>query len=111
MIESYDFGKIKIDGKEYSHDVIIYPEEVKDWWRDESHWVVIDDFREIVEKKPEVLVIGTGYSGVMRVSDEVKKFLEDLGMKVIIEPTKKACDSYNRLFKEKGVVAALHLTC
>lgn len=112
MIEHYDFGKIKIDGKIYTHDLIIFSDEIKEWWRDESHWVVIDDLREVVEKKPKVLVIGTGYSGIMEVAEETKKFLEESGIKVIIEPTKKACEIFNKLSSEnENVIAALHLTC
>jgi len=29
----------------------------------------------------------------------------------IVETTKKACDIYNKLSEEQGVIAALHLTC
>ncbi len=110
-IESYDFGKIKIDGKEYVHDVIISADGVNDWQREESHWALIDDFKEVIEKNPKILVIGTGYSGLMNVSAETKKFLEDLGMKIIIEPTKKACDIFNKLLEKQGVITAIHLTC
>ena len=111
MIENYSFGKINIDGKEYNHDVIISSDGINDWWREESHWVNFDDIKEIVEKKPKTIIFGTGASGIMRVADETKKFLEASGTKVIIEPTEKACDIYNKSFKEKGIIAALHLTC
>jgi hypothetical protein len=111
MIESYDFGKIKIDGEEYNHDVIIFDDGVKDWWRKDSHWVGISDLEEIIEKQPKTVIFGTGYSGIMEVSDEAKEHLEKLGIKVIIEPTKKACDAYNKLFNKESVIAALHLTC
>lgn len=112
MIESYDFGKIKIDGEEYSHDVIIFDDGIKDWWRKDSHWVGVSDLREIIEKKPKTVIFGTGYSGVMEVAKEAKEHLEKLGVEVIIEPTKKACDTYNKLSSEnKSIIAALHLTC
>lgn len=110
-IESYDFGKIKIDGKIYSHDVIVFADEVKEWWREDSHWVDIDDIKEILEKQPKKIIFGTGYSGLMDVAEETKKILEKSGIEVIIEPTKKACDTYNKLSKEEGIVAAFHLTC
>lgn len=50
QIDFYDFEKIRIDGKEYNHDVIIYPEGIKDWWRKESHWVGIEDIKEILKR-------------------------------------------------------------
>jgi hypothetical protein len=44
MIESYDFGVLRIDGKEYHSDVIIYPESSPggcrvdgSWWRKQGH--------------------------------------------------------------------------
>lgn len=124
-IESYDFGKIKIDGKVYNHDVIIYPssfdkkgdrvypDEVKDWWRDESHWVGVEDIKEIIEKKPKTIIFGTGESGIMKVAEETRKFLEASDIQIIIEPTKKACEVYNKLSDEekKSTIAVLHLTC
>jgi len=110
-IEEYNFGKIKIDGREYDHDVIISGEEVDSWWRKESHWVGIEDVKKIVEKNPKTVVFGTGYSGVAKVGQETKEYLEKLGIQVIIEPTKKACGIYNKLLGKSDVVAALHLTC
>jgi hypothetical protein len=111
MIENYDFGKIRIDGKDYNHDIIIYPDKINDWWRGESHLVGIGDVKEIIEKKPKTVIFGTGHSGLMEVPTETKKYLEKSGVEVIIEPTKKACEIYNKLSEEKGIVAALHLTC
>ena len=112
MIESYDFGKIKIDGKIYSYDVIVFADKVKEWWREDSHWVDIDDIKEILENQPKKIIFGTGYSGLMDVAEETKKILEKSGIEVIIEPTKKACDIFNKFSVEKeNVIAALHLTC
>lgn len=111
MIESYDFGKIRIDGKEYTHDLIISSDGMESWWRKESHLVGIEDVKKIVEKKPKTVIFGTGYSGLMEVSKEAKEYLEKLGIEVIIEPTKKACDIHNKLSKKQEVVVALHLTC
>jgi len=112
QIEKYDFGKIEVDGKKYNHDVIISKSGVDLWWRPNSHWVGISDLGEIIERQPKTVIFGMGYSGVMEVSQEAKEYLEKLGMQVIIEPTKKACEIFNKLFSEKeNVIAALHLTC
>ena len=111
MIESYNFGKIRIDGENYMNDVIICPDKVDSWWRGKSHLVDIEDVKKIVEKKPRTAIFGTGEPGLMKVSKETKEYLEKLGIEVIIEPTKKACDIYNKLSKKQEVIAALHLTC
>ena len=113
MIESYSFGRVVIDGKVYSSDVIVFPDRVKvGWWRREGHRLHIEDLNDVVAVKPEVLVVGTGYVGLMRVPDEVRVFLEEQGIRLIVERTRKACEIFNDLLKSgKKVVAALHLTC
>ena len=112
MIESYNFGKIIINSKEYYSDIIIYKESIDDkWWRKESHNLCIEDIKNILDNKPETLIIGTGYYGIMKVPLELIKYLESNNIEVIIKKTKDACDEYNTLYQKKNVIAALHLTC
>ena len=113
MIESYDFGSIRVRGRNYSSDLIIFPDHVRpNWWRKEGHRLCIEDLEEVVNRKPEVLVIGTGYSGLMRVPEEVKRYMAERGIEVIVQPTKDACETFNRLLRSgRKVAAALHLTC
>jgi hypothetical protein len=110
MIEDYGFGRIVIDGKTYTSDVIIFPDRVTDnWWRKEGHALSIEDLREVVEFGPKTLVIGTGYSGIMKVKEETQEFLESKGIEVIVEKTKKASEILNSL--GQNAVGAFHLTC
>jgi hypothetical protein len=112
MIESYDFGRIVIDGRKFGSDVIIFPDRIDgNWWRKEGHTLSVDDVKEIVEAKPEVLVVGTGYSGLMKINPETENYLKSSGIELIAGRTDKACTTYNELFKSRRVVAALHLTC
>ena len=113
MIENYDFGKILIDGKKYNSDIIIFKDHVYDsWWRKEGHNLCIDDIKEIINKKPDVLIIGTGYFGLMKVSKELIDSIKFSGIKqVIIKKTGDACTEYNKLYEKNNLVAAFHLTC
>ena len=112
MIESYDFGSIVVDGTKFERDLIIFPDRIdRGWWRKEGHELCVGDVRGIVAAKPEVLVVGTGYSGMMRILPETKKFLASAGIELITAKTEEACKMYNDLSKSKRVVAALHLTC
>ncbi|MCD6407160.1 Mth938-like domain-containing protein [Candidatus Aerophobetes bacterium] len=114
MIESYRFGQIIIDGKVYTSDVIIYPDgKVNDkWWRKEGHLLLPEDIEEVVKSKPEVLVVGTGYSGLMEVPSSTKEWVEAKNIKLLVHPTQKACNFYNELKKSgKKAGACLHLTC
>ncbi len=112
-IQAYDFGKIDIEGKIYTSDVIILPEMVKDsWWRKQGHSLHIDDLTEIIEAKPDVLVVGTGYYGRMTIPPETKSFLESKGIEIRVAETSDAVEEFNRLQQNVGrIVAALHLTC
>lgn len=113
MIESYGFGRIVIEGKEYTTDVIIFSDRVKDgWWRKEGHRLRIEDVEEVIKERPEVLIVGTGYWGLMRVPTETKRRIEERGIELIIQPTKQACKTYNKLIQSgKDAVAAFHLAC
>ena len=112
MIESYDFGQIVINGKRYTSDLIIFLDHIKDsWWRREGHHLSMDDLKEVVQAKPEVLIVGTGFHGFMNVPNEVKEYFVTKKIELIVENTKDACKTYNRLAKSKRVVAAFHLTC
>ena len=111
-IDSYRFGQIVIDGRKYSSDVIIFPDKVQDAWRrKKSHELILDDIKETMAENPEVLIVGTGAAGLMRVLPEVEREVEALNIKLIAKPTGEACDIYNRLPDIQRVVAALHLTC
>lgn len=109
MIESYSFGTIKIDGKVYNNDVII-TDKVTEWWREGGHDTKLVDFKSVPDV--DVLVIGTGASGLMKVSDEVTDYFEDKNIELIIKPTGEAVKTFNQLKKQnKKVAGAFHLTC
>jgi len=112
-IDSYDFGRIRVGGEDYHGDLIILPERVlAGWWREEGHRLKLEDLRDVLEEDIEVLVIGTGYYGAMRVSEEVVEELRRREIELIVEPTTKAWRTYNKLVEERRkVAAALHLTC
>ncbi len=113
MIEFYDFGTIVINGKRYTNDVIVFLDRVKDrWWRKEGHQLAIKDLQEVLKAKPQVVVVGTGYSGLMKVSTEVRQHLDEQGISLVIEKTADAAKTFNELVHSgEKVVAALHLTC
>jgi len=114
MIEKYSFGRIIINGKEYRKDVIITTEGVlPNWWRKKGHRLSIEDLEGRINFDLDVLIIGTGYYGIMKVPNEVIEELKKRGVKeVIVKKTKEACEIFNELLnKGVKVVAALHLTC
>ena len=111
-IDSYHFGQIVVNGKKYTSDIIIFPDRVQgNWWRDDSHKLTLKDITGIINDKPEILLVGTGAPGMMRVLPEVEQEAEARDIQLIVQPTGEACDIYNQLSPTQRVVAALHLTC
>ena len=111
-IERYSFGSITIDGRTYTSDVIIYPERVDaSWWRKEGHNLNIVDLKDVINAKPDVLVVGTGSPGLMKVPKETLSHLESKGIEVHVSLTAKAVELLNKLQSSKKVIAAFHLTC
>lgn len=115
QIDFYDFGRIKIDGKAYERDVIIFPDRVfSPWTRKQGHYLSADDFSSIpdlLKEGPELVIIGIGYSGVMQVNPNVEEFFKSEGIEIIVEKTIDAWKTYNKLSQSKKVLALFHLTC
>ncbi|HXX54405.1 MAG TPA: MTH938/NDUFAF3 family protein [Thermodesulfovibrionales bacterium] len=111
-VDHYCFGKIIINGKTYASDVIIYPDSVdSSWWRKEGHYLRPVDLDKALGTKPDLLIIGTGFSGLMVVPEETVLFIISKGIKVLVERTEQATELFNSLSEDGNVVAAFHLTC
>jgi hypothetical protein len=111
-IEAFTFGAITIEGKTYTADVILYPDRVEPSWpREEEHRLQIREFADIVKYEPEVLIIGTGYAGVLSVPDQIRNYLTSKGIEVRVEKTKHAVELFNELRNKEKIVAMLHITC
>ncbi len=113
MIESYDFGRIVIGGVTYTNDVLILGDKVQaEWWRKEGHTLHLTDIEKALDSfAPEMVIVGTGYMGMMRVPNETKRYLQNKGIELRVETTRKACELFNSLWKSKRVLAGFHLTC
>lgn len=114
-ITHYSFGRITIDGKTYTSDVIVYPGRVNpSWWRREGHLLQAEDLEEVVQAGIRTLVVGTGASGLMRVPPETLAFLSSKGIYAHAAPTAEAVEVFNKAQEQEDretVAAALHLTC
>ena len=112
MIEEYSFGRMRINGKVYTSDLILFPDRVlSNWWRVSGHKLCLQDLEEVIKEKPDILIIGTGAMGVMKVKDEVKHLAQQEGITLIIEKTGKAVQTFNNCPSHKKVIGAFHLTC
>jgi hypothetical protein len=64
-----------------------------------------------LKAKPEILVVGKGCYGLVKILPETEKILQTEGIRLIAEKTGKAYKIFNELSKSSRVVGAFHLTC
>ena len=111
-IDTYSFGKIVINGKEYNSDVIIFADRVySSWKRLKGHLLQLADINEILERNPDTVIIGTGAYGLMKIHTNVITKLKNRNIELIKEKTKEAIEIYNQISPDRNVIAGLHLTC
>jgi hypothetical protein len=110
-IDHYEFGRIVVDGREETKDLIVLPGRVvRNWWRQSGHALVLDDLAEVLEELPSHLVVGTGADGRMRPDPGAVRQLHDRGVTVEALPTGQAVRRFAELDPARAA-AALHLTC
>ncbi|MGQ9844626.1 MAG: Mth938-like domain-containing protein [Caldisericia bacterium] len=110
-IDSYDFGRMEINGKLYKKDLIILPDKIIDnWWREEGHLLQISDLFEVFKIKFDILIIGTGAYGFMKISEDLIEKLNDMKIEYYILETPKAVKKFNEI-KNKIKLGVFHLTC
>ena len=112
-IDSYQFGRIIIDGITYSSDCLILADSVQDnWWREQGHVLSVEDLQPVIAVKPSVLIVGCGMQGLMKVPEKTRRFLMEQDIELITLDTYKAVERFNELSQAgENVAAALHLTC
>jgi len=112
MIESYEFGKMVINGEKYTTDLILYPDRIDStWWRKSGHELRLEDVKGVVKEKPDTIIVGTGFNAVLKVLPETEDYILSKGIKLIVEDTKKAVKNYNELSPKEKVIGLFHLTC
>ena len=108
-IDQYRFGYFIVDGKEYDSDIRITHSVIEKW---DDHGLEWKDVEPATKSNPDIIIIGTGSSGVIQVSDDIKEKIKQLGIELIVEKTQEACRIFNELREKKEKVnAVLHSTC
>ena len=113
MIESFSFGAMTIDSRQYTSDLIIYPDgRVQDgWWRVRGHSLSLADIADLVERKPNVVIAGTGVNGRMKPDMHLDAYLSEKGIEFLVGDNEVAVKWYNELKASGKVGACFHLSC
>jgi hypothetical protein len=116
-IEKTKFGSITITGEKYEHDVLIRlngrVEKRKKKLSKEifgtSHIISLAEAAFVYEDGAKRIIIGTGQSGMAKLSDEAAQFLEQKGVQVTLLPTPEAIRCWNET--EEAGIGLFHVTC
>jgi hypothetical protein len=110
-IRDYRFGRLLVDGREETRDVIVLPERVvRHWWRRDGHALVLEDLEDVLDDLPERLIVGMGAASQMRPDPALSARLRERGVEVECLPTDRAVVRFGELDPAR-TAAALHLTC
>jgi len=116
-IEKTKFGSITISGKKYENDILIRlngkVEKRKKKLSKEvfgtSHMVSLAEAEYVFEAGAENIIIGSGQSGMLKLSDEASEFFKQKHCQVDLRTTPEAIQRWN---KAKGATIGLfHITC
>ncbi len=110
QIDDSEYGWIKIDGTTYNHDVYILPSG-KVEKREYGHTFTKEQIEHILQEKPEAVVVGQGTSGMAKLGEGARAFLEKKRVKIYEDWTPKIRDTFNELAKTKKTAAIIHVTC
>jgi hypothetical protein len=74
-----------------------------------SHTISLDEAKHVYQEGAERLIVGSGHSGMVKLSDEAAEYFKHKGCKVELVPTPTAIGIWNAA---KGAVIGLfHVTC
>jgi hypothetical protein len=114
MIDSTEFGSITVDGKTYHSDnfIVSWDGEVRKVHTAIRHLLGKSELDEVLKKEPELIVIGTGVSGLLEVSEEVRNTCKEKGIELVEMLSKEVIKKFNDALKQgKRVVGFIHVTC
>ncbi|KPJ89754.1 MAG: hypothetical protein AMS17_00575 [Spirochaetes bacterium DG_61] len=116
-IDGTKFGSIFIEGKKYTHDVVIgldgtvkkRKKKLSKEVYGTSHIISLAEAKHVYEKGAKGIVIGSGQNGMVKLSEEARAYLQKKKCPVKILPTGEVGKTWNCL---KGkAIGLFHVTC
>lgn len=117
-INKVSWGKVRIDDQKYWQVLVIASEiiprkveAIKEKYGTD-HLVSSEEQKLLLSKNPEVILIASGWSGVLKVQEEFREKIKAKGVELKTLLTPRAVKEYNQLVTEgKRVNALIHTTC
>jgi hypothetical protein len=110
------FGEIVVDAQTYDHDIVIEDGEVAKRDKSPSRELKSRFGHTPLSGKEDIpwsrarLIIGSGYSGMLPVLDEIEEEASRRGVDLVVRPTAEAVGLLNET-DQAEVNAILHVTC
>jgi hypothetical protein len=116
-IDSTKFGSITIQGEKYQNDVVIRPDgevykrkkKLSKAIYGTSHTISLDEAKHLYEDGVKKLIIGTGQTDQVELSDEAAAYFKKKKCQVKLLPTPEAIRAWNKA--EGAVEGMFHITC
>ena len=114
-IEHFSFGRIRIDGKEYDHDVVIEREKIRQRKKNPSKAFRAQYGHTPLSAREEIpwhcrrLIIGTGAYGSLPIMDDVGREASKRNVTLVLLPTAQAVEALNQDHSDANAI--LHVTC
>jgi hypothetical protein len=116
-IDTTEFGSITIAGELYDHDVQIgldgqvkkRKKKLSSEIYGTSHTISLAEAKHVHDRGAERLIVGTGQTDLVELSEEAAAYFKDKGCKVKLLPTPQAIDAWNKA--EGAVIGLFHVTC
>jgi uncharacterized protein len=108
-IHQVDEGVIRIGDEKIRENVVLFRDTIeRGWMVDDVSKLVESDFATLIEKSPEIVIFGTGWTPKLPPRDLVFAFARrGIGFETMDTPA--ACRTFNVLISEDRDVAAVLL--
>lgn len=122
-IDSTSFEKITVDGIDFDHDVVIFPDCIKKrkkWISKEKYGTsrkfTRDEMSEylgdVKKEDIDILIVGTGQYGKLGLMDEAKELLEEENIEFRELKTPEAIEFFNENKEPpREKIGIFHVTC
>jgi len=116
-IDSTSFGSINVEGETFDYDILIrldgrVENREKALSKEKygtSHKISLEEAEHIYEEGTEKIIIGTGQTGFVELSEEAEDFFRGKRCGIELFPTPWAIERWNEI--EGRVSAMFHVTC
>ena len=110
-IKKVAFGDIEINDEVFNkEDFFLFWDGIE--VAEKTHEPSLRDFEEMMLREPDVVIIGTGFNSLVKVSKEIREKAKKDNIEMHTLPTPDALKLFKELTKKgKKVAARIHTTC